>query len=157
MFAKRTQDAQSAFVSFHAPNDRSWIVYKHDRSDKGERVASFKVDEQSLIEMEELRIAEVRARQERATEAVRVAEEKARAAVLAEAAFLEARRKAAEEAKFRTWTSTTGSSIEAKFVSYASGKVTLEKRDGKRLTVDLSKLSQDDRDWLENERRERSR
>ncbi|MEM7392039.1 MAG: thioredoxin-like domain-containing protein, partial [Verrucomicrobiota bacterium] len=43
--------------------------------------------------------------------------------------------------KMRTWTSAKGSKIEAGFVSLSFGKVQLEKRDGSRVSISLSKLS----------------
>lgn len=56
-----------------------------------------------------------------------------------------------EAAKWRVWKSASGSfSTEAKFLSFGAGKVTLEKRDGKVITVDLSLLSQEDESFIRN-------
>jgi hypothetical protein len=63
---------------------------------------------------------------------------KEQAAVLAE-----------REAKFRKWTSSNGShSVEALLASYANGFVTLEKRDGTRVRVELTKLSDSDKAFV---------
>jgi len=52
---------------------------------------------------------------------------------------------AAEE--FRTWTSGTFK-VEAKFIQQKQGFVQLEKRDGKKISVQIEKLSADDQKWL---------
>jgi len=52
---------------------------------------------------------------------------------------------AAEE--FRTWTSG-GFKVEAKFIQQKQGFVQLEKRDGKKISVAIEKLSADDQKWL---------
>ena len=52
----------------------------------------------------------------------------------------------------RTWTDRSGNfSVEAEFVRYADGEVTLEKQDGKVVTLPLSKLSFKDQKWLREE------
>ena len=49
----------------------------------------------------------------------------------------------------RTWTDSTGKiTIRAKLISSEKGKVTLEKLDGKRVEIDLNKLSRDDQKFL---------
>jgi hypothetical protein len=49
----------------------------------------------------------------------------------------------------RVWTDATGKfKVEAKFISQAKGKVTLEGKDGKRFAIDLSKLSAQDQKHL---------
>lgn len=53
-----------------------------------------------------------------------------------------------EEAKFRAWTSTAGTTVEAKLISYANGSVTLESRQGKRTRVALDKLSDADNEYV---------
>jgi hypothetical protein len=64
--------------------------------------------------------------------------------------------KAAEDEKYRTWTSATGeSTIEAKLISVAQRIVTLEKRDRKRIKVPIFKLSESDRKFIDQWRRER--
>jgi hypothetical protein len=55
----------------------------------------------------------------------------------------------AEEAEWRTWTSSAGTRIEAKLVEQTSTSVVLvQKGNGRRLTVKLSQLSAADRDFL---------
>ena len=55
----------------------------------------------------------------------------------------------AEPTETRTWTSTGGHTLEGKALQLAGGKVRLEKMDGTTLSVDLSKLSEVDRDFLQ--------
>ena len=58
------------------------------------------------------------------------------------------------EASFRTWKSTNGNhSVEARAASYANGSVTLEMRDGKKVKVELTKLSDADQAYLTKWRR----
>ncbi len=52
------------------------------------------------------------------------------------------------EEGFRTWTSSAGTSLEARVVSVEGDRVTLEKQGGGSLTVKLAQLSQDDRSFL---------
>lgn len=53
----------------------------------------------------------------------------------------------------RTWQSPNGKFFrEARFVRYKNGKVTLQMADGEEFEVEASKLSQEDRDWLEARR-----
>jgi SLA1 homology domain 1, SHD1 len=60
-----------------------------------------------------------------------------------------------EQIEFRIWTDSTGKhETEAKFAGMAFGKVTLEKRDGSRVTLPLEKLSADDQAWIEAKKRE---
>ena len=50
-------------------------------------------------------------------------------------------------AELRTWTDSSGKhKIEAEFVRFNENKVTLKKEDGKRITLVLSKLSDEDQD-----------
>jgi SLA1 homology domain 1, SHD1 len=57
---------------------------------------------------------------------------------------------AKEEAKFRTWTSADGKyKREAKLVSYMNGKIILETREGKRATLELAKLTDEDRQYVD--------
>ncbi|MEI8214150.1 MAG: SHD1 domain-containing protein [Planctomycetota bacterium] len=52
---------------------------------------------------------------------------------------------------FRNWSDTTGKfSVEAKLVKVTADSVQLEKADGQKITVPLSKLSVDDRNYLES-------
>ncbi len=54
-----------------------------------------------------------------------------------------------EISKMRIWNDSTGAfSLEAEFVELKDGKVTLRKTDGKAITIDLEKLSQEDRDFV---------
>ena len=55
---------------------------------------------------------------------------------------------AAEEAEWRQWTSAAGTTIEARVAASANGSVTLEKRDGSRITVTVAQLSADDQQYL---------
>ena len=75
-----------------------------------------------------------------------------RAKAKAEHARIEAQRKAAAEAaKWRTWTDSTGThTIEAKFDGIALGNVKLVKKDGTAIRVPLEKLSQEDQEWIVN-------
>jgi len=58
------------------------------------------------------------------------------------------------EEEFRTWTDNTGTfSAEAKFVKRAMEKVTLEKRNGKRIELPMDRLSEDDRMYLKRHAR----
>jgi hypothetical protein len=53
---------------------------------------------------------------------------------------------------FREWTSANGKfSIEAKYLSSTKQQVTLEKANGTVITVDLSKLSEADRDYVKKQ------
>jgi len=50
----------------------------------------------------------------------------------------------------REWTSTAGTKLNADFVSLKQGKVTLKRdSDGKQLTLEVDKLSNADRTWLQ--------
>ena len=62
----------------------------------------------------------------------------------------EARKKAEiEAAKWRTWTSANGQfQMEGKFVRYAAGKMTLEKKDGTTLEVQLDQLCPEDQEFV---------
>jgi hypothetical protein len=56
---------------------------------------------------------------------------------------------AEREASFRKWTSSNGNHVvEALLSSYANGSVTLELRDGKKVKVDVTKLSEDDQAYV---------
>ncbi len=57
------------------------------------------------------------------------------------------------ELSFRTWTSTAGTTIEARFAGLSGGKVTLEKRDGKKIRVPLDKLSDVDQKFIADKRK----
>ena len=51
--------------------------------------------------------------------------------------------------EMRTWTDATGKfKVQAKFVEMTDGKVTLERADGKRVVVPLTKLSEADRKYV---------
>jgi hypothetical protein len=57
-----------------------------------------------------------------------------------------------EPATMRTWTSRNGNfSIQAKYISAEETKVTLEKENGTIITVEVSKLSQEDRDYVKRQ------
>lgn len=52
-------------------------------------------------------------------------------------------------ASARTWTDSQGRTVEAQFISASESKVTLRREsDNKTFTLDLSKLSQNDRDFV---------
>jgi formylglycine-generating enzyme required for sulfatase activity len=54
-----------------------------------------------------------------------------------------------EDAKRRTWTSADGRfTVDAKFLAFVNGVVTLEKDDGKTISVNLNVLSQEDQDFI---------
>jgi outer membrane protein assembly factor BamB len=56
----------------------------------------------------------------------------------------------------RTWTDTTGRyRIEAEFVSFANGNVSLKKQDGSTVEVPMSKLSSADQKWIRDELKRR--
>jgi hypothetical protein len=48
----------------------------------------------------------------------------------------------------RTWTSDLGTEIQARLVSAAGASVTLENEEGKRLTVELERLSEVDQEYV---------
>ena len=50
----------------------------------------------------------------------------------------------------RTWTSTDGVRIDAEFVSADDKGVTIRRNDGRRFTVSMEKLSQEDKDWVKD-------
>lgn len=53
----------------------------------------------------------------------------------------------------RVWQSPSGSfKLEAEFIRYSNGKVTLRKADDSEIEVDVAKLSDDDRAWIEERR-----
>jgi len=81
----------------------------------------------------------------------RAAEEKAEADKKA----AETDRKAAiEEARWHTWTDSTGQyKTKALFGGMAGGEVRLIKRDGSTLRLPLEKLSEEDRQWIKNKSR----
>jgi hypothetical protein len=55
----------------------------------------------------------------------------------------------AEEAEYRTWKTADGKySVEANFIKFAAGILTLEKRDGSTVDVKLDILSPDDQDFV---------
>ena len=63
----------------------------------------------------------------------------------------------AEEAKWRTWTDSTGQfTTKAKFGGMAGGKVKLIKKDGSTVRLPLSTLSQEDQDWLNKKSRRKA-
>jgi hypothetical protein len=80
-----------------------------------------------------------------------------RKAEAAQRAAEEAKKQAASEAaKWRTWTTADGKfKVEAKFVTLAAGKLTLEKRGGARVSVKLDVLCPADHEFIENLKRAR--
>lgn len=56
----------------------------------------------------------------------------------------------AEAPAFRTWTSTAGSTLEAKLIADDANGVTLEREDGSQITVQRRQLSPADREYLDN-------
>jgi hypothetical protein len=64
------------------------------------------------------------------------------------------RRAAIEEAKYRTWTDSTGDfETKAVFGGVAGGLVKLIKRDGSIVRVPLARLSTNDQNWIESRKR----
>lgn len=53
-----------------------------------------------------------------------------------------------EESKLRQWTSANGKTVKAEFVEKKDASVVLKREDGKVITVRLSDLSEEDRDWV---------
>lgn len=56
--------------------------------------------------------------------------------------------KAEDVNKVYEWTSVTGSKIEATFISYENGEVTLHRLQGNQVTVPLEKLSEDSQELV---------
>lgn len=57
--------------------------------------------------------------------------------------------KTSEKEKLRTWTDSTGNhTVEAKFVEFKDGKVSLEKEDGTAIAVPVEKLSEADQRFV---------
>jgi dienelactone hydrolase len=54
------------------------------------------------------------------------------------------------EENVRTWTSASGSTLEARYVGPKGMSVVLQKPDGKKLQIDLSRLSRDDRAYVKS-------
>lgn len=54
----------------------------------------------------------------------------------------------AADHEIRTWTSTVGSTLNARLIHHDSGSVTLEREDGSVLTVQLDQLSAQDRHYV---------
>ena len=83
---------------------------------------------------------------------MRAAKEKKEAEKKAAEEKAEADRKAAiEEAKWRTWTDSTGQfKTKAMFGGMAGGKVKLIKKDGSTVRLSLEALSEEDRQWIKN-------
>jgi hypothetical protein len=80
------------------------------------------------------------ARARAATERARAADERARAA--------------AEAELWRTWTDSTGQhKTEAKFGGVIAGTVKLIKRDGSAIKIPVEKLSDEDREWIEDRKK----
>lgn len=100
----------------------------------------------------EEREREFAARLEEARRSQQAREERERLAALAREQAEERGRKI-EEAKWRTWTATGGGfTVDAKFIRFGAGKVTLEKRDGKVITVDINILVEDDATFIREQR-----
>ncbi len=85
----------------------------------------------------------------------RAAAEKAEADKRAAAEKAEADRKAAiEEARWHTWTDSTGQhKTKAMFGGMAGGKVKLIKKDGSTVRLPLEALSDEDRQWIKSKSR----
>jgi hypothetical protein len=64
----------------------------------------------------------------------------------------EARRRAIDDAKWRSWTAADGThTVEAKFISANAAAVCMEKRDGTRIWVNKEKLSEKDLAWVKRQ------
>lgn len=95
-----------------------------------------------VLAANDTKLAEVTAKIRAAAEAERLAEKAKQDAI-------QATKQRIEDAKRRTWTSADGSfTVDAKFVGLISGMVTLEKGDGKTISVNLNQLSQEDQDFI---------
>ena len=89
---------------------------------------------------------------EQVAEKERMATGKARLAVEQER-LAELQKLAKEKAEgWRTWTSTAGTKIDAKFKGMIDKKVKLEKRDGTTVMVPANLLSEDDLSWIKGRR-----
>jgi uncharacterized cupin superfamily protein len=103
---------------------------------------SLKNAEKLVAEQKErVRLLDAKEEQERAAqEAQKKAEERARFEKI-------------EQAKTRTWASADGNfRAEAKFISFISGTVTLEKKDGKRIQVPIDKLALEDQQFIREQK-----
>jgi hypothetical protein len=59
----------------------------------------------------------------------------------------------AEPVVMRTWTSRSGNfSVQAKYLSADETTVTIEKENGKKTIVEISKLSEPDQKYIERQR-----
>lgn len=95
------------------------------------------------------RFQEIAKEERAAAEAGRLAAEAKRLAVENAQKKADAEQQEIENAKRRIWTSSNGRyTIDAKFISFAVGSVTLEKSDGKRIFVRLDRLSKKDQDFI---------
>ncbi|MDB4673370.1 SHD1 domain-containing protein [Verrucomicrobiales bacterium] len=56
----------------------------------------------------------------------------------------------AAEPELRTWTSTSGSKMEARFLSLQQGVITLVRSNGKRLTLKVAQLSEEDQVFVKD-------
>jgi uncharacterized cupin superfamily protein len=66
---------------------------------------------------------------------------------------IKAAKKRLEDAKRRSWTSADGKfTVDAKFVSLISGVATLERDDGQQIKVGLDRLSDDDQDFIREQK-----
>ena len=150
VYAKRIPDAVEAMLIFVNP-DRTWVMYKDATGgEPKDQLYTVKLDEATLAEAEDKRSAA-----RHADHAKAAADSEANKAAELEAERAEAARLAAiEDAKYRKWSSANGkNSVEAKFVSVGQGKVTLQRRDGTKLTVSLKLLSEADQKFVNDEHR----
>ena len=107
----------------------------------------------TVLKVEELHLEAIKA-----SESEIKARAEARSKLAAEAAQKAAEEKAAIEAKkWRTWTTADGKyTVEAKFIKYAVGTLTLERKDGTTVDVELDRLCQEDQDFI-RQRKTKSR
>lgn len=98
-----------------------------------------------VLECNSSKIKEIKAKLEADKEAQR------KAAI--ERAKAKERRKAAfEAAKWRAWTISDGTEVDARFGGTIGSTVLLTKRDGSKLKIPLADLSADDREWIAKRR-----
>jgi hypothetical protein len=64
-----------------------------------------------------------------------------------------ARKAAVEAANWRTWTTSQGTKIEARFCGTVSNAVRLMDRDGSKIKIPLDDLSDEDRAWIRSRKR----
>jgi hypothetical protein len=136
------------FIVFDVPQDLSYTLLV------SESLLSSKT---ASIAVTETRIERERRIADRAVEQ-QLANREERKEIELKQQIQQAARDAAEAAKWRTWTSNDGKfKLEAKLVSMANSVLKLQKRDGYMISVPLSKLSDEDKAFMNTPRPELKR